>query len=95
MGIGYFQGERNIESGTEMVNLLVSLGSDVGARSNIGSAPLHLAAREGDIEIINALIRAGADVNDRNDEGITALVVAEEANHAAAAAIIVESGGTK
>ena len=95
MGIGYFQGERNIESGTEMVNLLVSLGSDVGARSNIGSAPLHMAAREGDIEIINALIRAGADVNDRNDEGITALVVAEESNHAAAAAIIVEGGGTR
>ena len=95
MGIGYFKGERNIESGTEMVELLVSLGADVGARSNIGSAPLHLAAREGDTEIINALIRAGADVNDRNDEGRTALVYAEEANQAAAAAIIVESGGTK
>ena len=95
MGIGYFKGERNIESGTEMVELLVNLGADVGARSNIGSAPLHLAAREGDTEIINALIRAGADVNDRNDEGRTALVYAEEANQAAAAAIIVESGGTR
>ena len=95
MGIGYFPGERNEESGAGMVELLVSLGADVGARTNTGNAPLHMAAGEGDIEIVNALIRAGADVNDRNDEGRTALFFAEEANHAAAAAMILESGGTR
>ena len=95
MGIGYFEGERNVESGTEMVELLLSLGADVAARSNVGSAPLHMAAREGDTEIINALLRTGADVNNRNDEGKTALVIAEEANRPTAAAMIVESRGTR
>ena len=66
----------------EMVSLLVSSRSAVGARSRNGCTPLHYAAircgeepRPESYGVIEALVRAAADVNARTSDGCTPLEV--------------------
>lgn len=47
-----------------------------------GSAPLHLAARNGSSRLVTALIKAGAEVDLPNDSGRTPLMLASSGGHA-------------
>lgn len=53
----------------EVVNLLLSAGAAVNARTADGSTPLHLAALRGHNEIVPLLIARGADPNAGNNSG--------------------------
>ena len=47
----------------EVVKALIEAHADVKARSKQGFAPIHFAARVGDLESVKALLAAGVDVN--------------------------------
>jgi ankyrin repeat protein len=47
----------------EVVKALIDAHADVKARSRQGFAPIHFAARVGDLESVKALLAAGVDVN--------------------------------
>jgi len=79
------------------VRLLLDAGADPSATDNEGYAPIHNAARNGDIEIVTILIDAGADVNTplvgpAEDEGETALNTACYAGHIGLVRVLNERG---
>ena len=46
-----------------------------------GLTPVKQAAASGNVRILEALIKAGADVNDANEEGMNAMMIAQEDQH--------------
>jgi ankyrin repeat protein len=56
-----------MRGGTEILRILISLGSYVHATNNVGETPLHFAARNGHTGTTQMLINSGADVNAKND----------------------------
>ncbi len=57
----------------EAVRQHIAAGTDVNAKDNRGSAPLHIAARDGHKRIAELLIAKGADVNAKSEFGTTPL----------------------
>ena len=57
-----------------------------------GFTPLLFAARHGALDSARLLLDAGADVNDKAADGLSALVIATQANHADLAAFLLERG---
>ena len=57
----------------EAVRQHIAAGTDVNAKDNRGSAPLHIAARDGHKRIAELLIANGADVNAKSEFGTTPL----------------------
>ena len=62
-----------------IVNLLLSKGAPLEARSPNGSTPLMMAARYGNEEAVDALLAAGADRTAKNDLGMNASAFASSA----------------
>ena len=67
------------EGNVEVVKQHLAAGTDVNAKNNAGTTPLHWSARHNDHkEIVELLIAEGADVNAKNVSGRTPLDSAEE-----------------
>ena len=65
--------EAALNENIEAVKQHIAAGTDVNARDNGGSTPLHQAAINGHKEIAELLIANGADVNAKTDAGVTPL----------------------
>lgn len=74
---------------------MVELGVDVNARSLTDHTPLHFAAASGNIELVDLLIQKGADPTAETADGVTALQIATDAGHAAAAEVLRAHQGKK
>jgi len=61
---------------TELVKILLEMGSNVHAPDTEGNTPLHWAAQLGQLEIARILLEHGTDVGRTNRAGETALLVA-------------------
>lgn len=61
--------------------LLIAAGSDVNAKTGIGSCALIMSAGRGKVEEVRTLIRLGADVYMTDAGGRTALMAAEIGGH--------------
>ena len=55
------------------VKAALAAGADVGARTEGGWTPLHVAARNPNPAVIKALLEAGADPDARTEDGVTPL----------------------
>lgn len=66
---------------TDLARYLISRGADVNAKSQNGSTPIMMAAREGRDELAKLLLSAGADLTARNDWGDSALTLAMRYDH--------------
>ena len=69
-----------LDGNIEAVKQHLADGTDVNAKNNFESTPLHSASGGGHKEIANLLIAKSADVNARDDVGQTPLDFAEEVN---------------
>ena len=58
------------------ITKLLDKGENIEQRDELGSTPLHFAAREGADDILDTLIRRGADAHAKNNKGETPLDVA-------------------
>jgi ankyrin repeat protein len=68
------RGSRNVETGGELVRVLVRCGAEVDTRGGVKEcAPLHMAARRGNLGVAAALLEAGADLEIRDAGGDTPL----------------------
>ena len=56
------------------------------------AAPLHEAAKEGDLPKVNSLIEGGADLNVRNENGATPLHFAADRGHKDVAELLISKG---
>jgi hypothetical protein len=61
-----------------MVQLLITAGVDVMARSEDGRTPLHWAAEGGTAETTVALITAGADITAKDEDGRSVWYLAQQ-----------------
>jgi uncharacterized protein len=76
-----------------IVELLVSKGADVKARNSGGFTALHAAAYSGSVPIAKLLLEKGALLDDAaNKAGVTPMMVAGEANHAAVVEFLIARG---
>lgn len=74
-----------------------SLSKSFEGRDDRGWAPLHIAARKGDLDEVRRLLNDGVDVNDmslgRKDSGVTALHLAAAGGHIDIMDELLERGG--
>ncbi|KAK3710817.1 hypothetical protein LTR37_010041 [Vermiconidia calcicola] len=75
----------------DLIEILVSRGSDVSHCQNHGEAALHSAARYGRSRIIKRLVRVGADINAMNVYGSTPIDVAIFCGQEQSALALLES----
>lgn len=74
---------------------LLEHGADANlAWSELGDAPLHVAAQRWDVAMVELLVRHGADVSRRRADGCTAHTLAELHGHRASAAWLLAHGAT-
>lgn len=74
---------------------LASLGADIEAMNGDGSAPLHDAARSGQVSAIEALVGLGASVNvEEPKSGLTPLHLAANFHHVRAIKALVALGAS-
>jgi ankyrin repeat protein len=66
---------------SDIVEMLLSYGADVHARSDGGWQPLHTASERGSEQIVRILLEAGADVNAKLLNGMTPLHLAAQGGH--------------
>ena len=84
-----------LRSDWESVNRLLLCGSDPNHVDSSGYAPLHLAARLGDLAIIQLLLAAKADITLKNNFGGTALhQVSREQGGIASMELLLSSGAS-
>ena len=86
----------------DLVQLLVDLGADVGARNRRGAEPLHYAADgnpdsdgwdpDGQVAVIEALVAAGADPNATDKSGVAPLHRAVRTRCADGVRALLDSG---
>ena len=77
---------------TDIVDLLIQLGTDVNTETNDGNTGLHAACRAGQKDIADLLIQLGADVNIKNDDGNTGLHEACRAGQEDIADLLIQLG---
>ena len=66
------------------------------ARSDTGTTPLHLAAKNGHLEVVRLLIEAGVDINKaRTNDGATPLHIATQKGHVEVVSLLSEAGATR
>ena len=76
----------------EAVKEFLTAGTDVNAKDNDGSTPLHWAIPRGHKEIAELLIAEGADVNAKNGHGSTSLHNATELGQREIAELLIAKG---
>ena len=76
----------------ELVEILISEGVDINAKTDYGITALILAARYGHLEIINLLLENGADINARDDCGNTAVMAAAAFGKSEIVKFLIEKG---
>ena len=84
--------EAALNENIEAVKQHIAAGTDVNARDNGGSTPLHQAAINGHKEIAELLIANGADVNAKTDAGVTPLDDAIGRKHSETADLLRKHG---
>ena len=82
----------NKELSKEIIELLITKGADVSAKSDDGWTPLHQAAYEGHKEIAELLIDKGADVNAMSDIGRTPLYWAADSGYKEIIELLIAKG---
>ena len=85
--------EAALNENIEAVKQHIAAGTDVNARDNGGSTPLHQAAINGHKEIAELLIANGADVNAKTDAGVTSLDDAIGRKHSETIDLLRKHGG--
>ena len=66
------------------------------ARTETGTTPLHLAAKNGHLEVVQLLIEAGGDINQaRTNDGATRLHIATQKGHVEVVSLLSEAGATR
>ena len=58
---------------SDLIDLLISRGAEINARTQTHETPLHLACKYGDVDNIRALLTRGADANCIDGDGRTPL----------------------
>jgi ankyrin repeat protein len=76
----------------DIIEILLTYGTDVNAEGKNGATALHVAAFRGDMEIGKLLIHHGADVNAKTDQDLTPLYCAEYNKHEAFADLLRKHG---
>ena len=71
---------------------LIERGADVGAKSDEGHTPLHLAAARNDLELAKLLIDRGADVNVEDEDGWTPLHLASYKDNIEIVKLLLDAG---
>ena len=66
---------------SDVVQVLINVGSDIDTKDNKGNSPLHDACNNGLIDIVKMLVEAGVDVRDTDDQGDTCLMLAAYFGH--------------
>ena len=54
---------------TDVVQVLIDAGADIGAKNNYGHSPLHAAGASGELDVVKMLVEAGAGVRATNGRG--------------------------
>lgn len=75
----------------KVMELLLEENAFIDAQAPNGSTPLMMAAYYGTPEAVKLLLQAGADLNMRNQHGFSALDLAQQANQANSAELIIEA----
>ena len=65
----------------DIVEMLLSYGADISARSDGGWTPLHNAAEKGSEKIVRILLESGAEINAKLLNGMTPLHLAAQGGH--------------
>ncbi|KAA8625741.1 Ankyrin repeat and protein kinase domain containing protein 1 [Pyrenophora tritici-repentis] len=65
----------------DIIEVLLSNGADIMAKSDGSWTPLHNACEQGSVKVLKVLLGAGADINARLLNGMTPLHVAAQAGH--------------
>jgi ankyrin repeat protein/Mg2+ and Co2+ transporter CorA len=65
----------------DIIELLITYGADVMAKSDGSWTPLHNACEQGSVKVVRILLAAGADINSKLLTGMTPLHVAAQAGH--------------
>ena len=73
--------------------LLAAPGVNLALANGNGWTPLMFACRHGHDDIVDLLLRAGASANQRAYDGATALYIAAQNGHAAAATRLLRAPG--
>ena len=87
--------EAAFDGNIEAVQLHLAAGTDVNAKTDIGSTPLHPATYSGHKEIVELLIAKGADVNAKMTTDETPLDNAIERQHTEIADLLSKHGGIR
>ncbi|XP_035665705.1 death-associated protein kinase 1-like [Branchiostoma floridae] len=77
---------------TEMVKLLVQLGTDVEAKDKDGETALHVASMKRNTEMVKLLVQLGANVEAKNMDGRTALHVASGNGNTEMVKLLIQLG---
>jgi hypothetical protein len=96
--ISNMSGERAIHFVTEsnisksLKYLILDVGVDANAKTNIGNTALHIACSREFPEIVTILLRASnADINSINENGLTPLMIGATRNHIGIVSILLKS----
>lgn len=76
----------------EMIQIVIALTGLFAASALAVAAPLHDAARDGDLEKARTMINEGAEIDARSDRGETPLILAILAGNDAIAELLIEKG---
>ncbi|MHC4201279.1 MAG: ankyrin repeat domain-containing protein [Planctomycetota bacterium] len=77
---------------TEEAERLLEEGADVGARTEGGDTPLHVAADKGHADIVRALLAHGAEISARDSQGDTPLHAGANRGHRAVVELLLAKG---
>ncbi|PVD21592.1 hypothetical protein C0Q70_17390 [Pomacea canaliculata] len=81
-----------IDNRLAVAEILISKGSNINAKDNIGFTPLHTACVQGNEVLINRLIKTRPDVKTTTVEGKTPLHIACENGQGTVAELLIDHG---
>ena len=84
-----------LQGDTELVRLILDLGSDVDPTDAVGNTPLHVAIAAPNHSIVEVLLRYGADVSMRDGYGRSPLELATDLDQVQAVKILIAHGAAK